>query len=144
MSTPINTHPKMLDEILASVNTSENVIKALQSAFNVPYVRLYMESAVNGVWTTLDTSTVPVKQYDYHRSMAGASLLNRQTVNIFEQILMTPSVSLHAKKTQYKALSEMLYKGESDILNAVLYKSMVNLYPNLTIENISAALNNTQ
>lgn len=128
----IHTHPKMLDEILDIVNSSVDVPAALRGAMLVPYFKDYMLLTVSDKWTTLDIGTVEFKNYGYHRSMAGALLLNRQSWKIVESILMIPSVKQTTKANQFKALSEMLYEDESKILSAILVKDLTTLYPNIT------------
>jgi len=136
----INTHPKMLHEILDKVNLSDNVVLSLIEAIKQPYVREYLELNVSPDWTTLDINTVEFKNYDYHISMAGSLLLNRQTVNIMENILMKKDIPNRTKAVQFKALSEMLYSGESKILSAILTKNLDSIYPNITFNAINEAL----
>lgn len=137
----IQTHPKMLDEILDIVNSSTDVPTALRGAMLVPYFKNYMLLAVSDKWTTLDIDTVEFKNYGYHRSMAGALLLNRQSWKIVESILMMPSVKQTTKANQFKALSEMLYEGESKILSAILVKDLTTLYPNITHDILVEVIN---
>jgi len=136
----IQTHPKMLDETLAIINTSCDVLAALVAALKEPYVREYIELAVSPKWTSLDVDTVKFKEYQYHRSMAGAFLINRQTWNIIATVIMNPLVKDSSKEIQYKALSEMLFADESKILTAILKKNLSSLYPNLKFEILTAAL----
>jgi hypothetical protein len=136
----IQTHSKMLDEILSEVNSSVDVVESLRSAFATPYVKNYIELAVSQAWTTLDTSAVPYKEYGYERSMAGATLLNKQTWAIVSQVLMVELVKNHTKAHQFKALSEMMWSGEVAILHAILLKNLPELYPNITFETIVKAL----
>ena len=136
----VNTHPHMLDEILESINSSEDVVTALKDAMKQSYVPFYLNLAVSDSWTTLDIATVEFKSYDYHRSMCGSLLLNRQTVNVVENILMKKDIPTRTKTVQYKALSEMLYSGESKVLTAILNKNLDSIYPNITFNKINEAL----
>lgn len=137
----IQTHSKGLDEILKEVNDSENPSQSLKEILSSPFIGKYINWAVSDAWSTLDVDECKFKQYDYHRSMAGALLLNSRTMSIFEQVLFNSSASNHTKKIQYKALSEMLFKGESDLVKAILKKDIQSLYPNLTHELICGVLN---
>jgi hypothetical protein len=139
----IQTHPKMLDETLTVINTSNDVLAALITALKEPYVREYIELAVSPKWTSLDVGAVKFKEYEYHRSMAGAFLINRQTWNIVSSVIMNPLVKESTKEIQFKALSEMLFADESKVLMAVLKKNLSELYPNITFELIIKALNDT-
>lgn len=140
MSTQISTHPKSLDEILSFVNSSTDVLLALQNSFRVPYVKGYIELAASDEWPTVDISDIAFKQYEYHRSMAGALLLNRQTWNIMVSVIMNAGAKDSTKITQFKALSEMLFVDESKLLSAILTKNIHSIYPNITFEVINLAL----
>lgn len=140
MATKINTHAPMLDELFEEINSSDDILAALQVAFKQPYVRGYFELAVSADWTTLDISTVPFKEYDYHRSMCGSLLLNRQTWNVVENIFMAKMITNRTKAVQFKALSEMLHSGESKLLSLILTKNTESLYPNVTFNLINEAL----
>lgn len=134
----------MLDEILAIINDSEDVVSSLQSAFKIPYVKGFIELAVSDNWPSIDIDTINFKQYEYHRSMAGAMLLNRQTWNIIVSVIMNPDAKDTTKTVQFKALSEMLYVDESKALFAILNKNIHSVYPNITFEAINAALGLTE
>lgn len=140
MATQIKTHTLMFDEILALVNASDDVHGALQGAMFTPYFKNYMNLLVSDVWTTIDISNVKFTQYDYPRSMAGAMLLSRQSWNIVNGVIMMESVRDSVKEKQFKALSEMLYVGESKILYAILNKDLTPLYPNITFDKIFDAV----
>ena len=140
MATKVNTHPPMLDELLTQINNSPSVIQSIKDALGVSYFRYYIELAVSEDWTTLDISEVNFKQYEYHRSMAGSLLLNRQTVNILSNVIMKKDVPNRTKYIQYKALSEMLYVDESIALSAILVKNLDSIYPNITFSAINEAL----
>lgn len=138
----INTHSKSLDEILFLANEAcDPPVVLIHYMRQQSYVKDYLELAVSEQWTTLDVDQVKVTQYCYPRSMVGAILLNSKTINIVNQVLMTPHVSQNVKSNQYKALMEMLFSGESAILKAILTKNLVDLYPSLTIDVITKALN---
>ena len=140
MATKVNTHPPMLDELFESINNSENVVEDIKAAMNLSYFGYYIKLAVSDEWTTLDIEEVKFKEYEYHRSMAGSLLLNRQTVNIMENILMKKDIPNRTKAVQFKALSEMLYSGESKILSTILTKNLDSIYPNITFNAINEAL----
>lgn len=138
----INTHNKMLDEILVIVNKSDDVVQTLKDALGVPYLKYYMELAVNELWPTFDLDKINPKQYGYHRSLTGALLLNKQTVNIMSNVIMAPALPDNIKIKQYNALREMLFVDESVALNAIMNKNIESIYPNITFLAINAALNN--
>lgn len=138
----IQTHPKMLDEILTIINNSDDVVASIKMAFRLDYFKKYMEITVSDVWTTITPSELKFTQYNYARSLAGAMLLNKQTWNIVDQIIMHPHVRESAKEVQFKSLSEMLYVEESKILTAILVKDLTSLYQNITHDRIVEALNN--
>lgn len=140
MATKVKTHSKMVDEILKIINDNENVSRTLVEAFKVPYFRGYMELAVSDQWPTIDVNEINFKQYEYHRSMAGATLLNRQTFNIINSVIMNPDAKDSTKTIHFKALSEMLYVGESNVLTAIFNKDITKLYPNITFQSINEAL----
>ena len=139
----IQTHNKMLDELLTIVNASPDVVSALQVAFKQPYFKGYMELSVSDVFPDFDIDAVKFKQYDYHRSMAGAFLINRQTWNLVSNVIMGgPEVAEAIKIKQFKSLSEMLYIEESKAFTAIIKKDITSLYPNITFKSIVDALNN--
>lgn len=123
---------KQLDEILSEVNSAEDVEAALRTVINHPYISFYLGQLINENWPDFDVNEVVFTQHDYHRSMAGALLLNRQTANVYLAIFMNTGVPLKTKKHQCQALLEMLCKGESDILRALLTKDLQSIYPNIT------------
>lgn len=132
---------KQLDEILSEVNASADVKEALQFVVtNQPYAKFYLTQFITEDWVDFDVDEIEYEQYDYHRSMSGALLLNKQTANIYQNIFMNRSVVLKTKRYQCKSLLEMLNKGESDILMAMLKKDLQTLYPNITFEILNAVL----
>ena len=131
----------MLDELLILINDSADVVSALKHAFNEAYFKGYMELAVNDTFPTFNVDDVHFKQYDYHRSMAGAFLLNRQTWNIVSNVIMVDKVATTTKLKQFKAISEMLFVGESHALTAIIKKDITSLYPNITFDVIVESLN---
>lgn len=138
----ISTHKHMLDEILTGAVNSKSMIQYLKEAIKTTsYLRGYLELAVSGDWSSIDVDKIETKQYSYHRSMAGALLLNKQTWNIVNGIIMNINAKDSTKTVQYKALSEMLYENESKILTAVLTKNLVSIYPTLTHEVLVESLN---
>jgi hypothetical protein len=128
-----------LDEILQKVNDSNDVRMDLALAIATPYVRPYLFTFLSETWPTFDVDDIEWKKYDYHRSLAGANLLSRPSYNIFNSVLMNPDSNKHTKEFQCKALLEMLYIGEANVLIAILKKDLQSLYPNITHE----ILNNT-
>jgi hypothetical protein len=136
----VSTHAKMLDEILFDVNLSSDVVAKLKSAYEYPYVKEYMTIAVSNDWPCIDIESIGINQYDYHRSMAGASLLNRQTFNLVNTVILGKLVKPETVHKQYKALSEMLFSGECKVLRCVLLKNIPSVYENITFEKISESL----
>lgn len=128
---------KQLDEILNEINISSDPTAALKAVIDQPYIRFYLSQLLTETWVDFDVDEIEYTQYDYHRSMAGALLLNKQTANIYVSIFMNKNVLLKTKRYQCKALLEMLNKGESDILKALLKKDLQSLYPNITYEIIN-------
>jgi hypothetical protein len=140
----VNTHTKMLDEILDSIDKSESPISDMRIAMGVPYFRNYMELAVNDNWTTVDMGEVDITKYEYHRSMAGTRLLNRNTWSVVDGIIMKPEVAKRTKRVQFKSLCEMLFSGEAEIFKAILRKDLTSLYPNITFDVINKGLDKNE
>lgn len=136
----VSTHPKMLHEVLNVINDHDDVVSALKSCLHLPFIRQYLEMAVSEEWTTLDVANTETRKFNYHISMAGAFMLNRQTYNIVSQVIMKEEVNDSVKATQYKALMEMLYADEAMILRSILMKNLSNLYPRITFEALNEAL----
>ena len=136
----IQTHPSMLNDILSKVNSSPDVLAALKAQYSTAYVKYYMGLAVSDLFTTIDVLDVIIKDYNYHISMAGALLLNRQTVNIISNVIMAPDAKDATKLVQFRALSEMLYAEEAKILKNILIKNLPSLYENITHEIIVQSL----
>lgn len=131
----------MLDEMLDGINSSSDVIGALKHAYEkTPFIKKYMEIYVSDVFVDFDVETIKIEHYNYHRSMCGAYMLNRQTLNIFENVIFSPNVKIDTKIKQYKALSTMLYEKESLIFNAIITKNLESLYPNITFEIVAASI----
>ncbi len=138
----ISTHQKMLDEILFSANNCSEPAQYLKDMIKENhYLKGYLELAVSNKWSTIDVDKIETKQYSYHRSMAGALLLNKHTWNIIAGIIMNVEAKDATKIIQYKALSEMLHETESKILTAILTKNLVSIYPSLTHEVLVESLN---
>lgn len=125
---------KQLDEILAEVNSAQDVEAALRLVIDKPYIKFYLSQLLSEDWVDFDVDEIEYTKYDYHRSMSGALLLNKQTCNIYLSIFMNKTVLLKTKRYQCKALLEMLNTGESEILKALLKKDLQTLYPNITYE----------
>ena len=136
----VSTHPKMFHEVLEAINENADVVSALKACFHLPYLRQYLELSVSDVWTTLDIDSIETMNYSYHISMAGAFLLNRHTYTVVSEVIMREAVLDTAKSIQFKALSEMLFEGESKILRAILTKNLTSLYPNITFDALVKAL----
>lgn len=131
----------MFDEILNHVSCSGDVVQALKQQYKAtPYLPEYMALSVSEAWTTVDVAGILVKDYNYHRSMAGSFLLNRQTYNIVSSVIMIDSVNETTKLKQFKALSEMLFIEEAKILKAILLHNLSDLYPQITFANIVDSL----
>ena len=131
---------KQFDEILAEVNSAADVEAVLKGVIDQPYIKFYLEQLISEDWVDFDVNEIEFTQHDYHRSMAGALLLNKQIANVYRVIFMSKEVSLRTKQYQCKALMEMLCKGESDILRAVLTKDLQSIYPNITYEILNKVL----
>lgn len=135
----------MLDEILANINDSGDVKLALTNHIkNTSYFKFYMEHSVEDDWVTVDPEKIEFKQYSYHRSMAGVLLLNKQTVNMLKSVIFVKEVPSRTKAFQMKALFEMLYVGECDVILAILRKDIASIYPNLTFELINEVLSDVK
>lgn len=135
----------MLDEILASINIANDVKIALANHVkNTSFFKFYMQNAVGDNWVSVDPEKIEYKQYSYHRSMAGAMLMNRQTVNILSSVVFVPEVPNRTKAFQMKSLFEMLYVGECDALMAILRKDIASIYPNITFDLINEVLNESK
>lgn len=131
---------KQFDEILSEVNSSDDVQAALKVIINQPWIKFYLSQLTSEDWPDFDVNEVKFTQHNYHRSMAGALLLNKQTANIYKVIFMSNEVPLKTKQHQCKALLEMLCKGESDILRVLLTKNLQLIYPNITYNIINSVL----
>lgn len=134
----------MLDEVLAKINGYylHDIVPALKAAYaDHAYLRQYIELNVSDEWISIDVANIHPKEYNYHRSMAGAFLLNRFTWNNVCNILMNPIAKDESKAKQFIALSEMLFSEESAILKHVLTKTLSDKYTNLTHERLSESLN---
>lgn len=139
----IETHTKSLTDILEAANladTQDAVVSKIKQYIDQPYVRFYLDLAINDKWTTLDVDTVVPTQYGYHQSMAGASLLNKQTVNIITNVIMGSALQNKTKAHQYKALMEMLTAKDADLFKAILVKNIQSIYPKVTVEVIQSVL----
>ena len=130
----------MLNDILSKVNSSPDVLAALKAQYSTSYVKYYMELAVSDSFTTIDILEIVIKDYNYHISMAGALLLNRQTVNIVSNVIMAPNAKDVTKLVQFRALSEMLYAEEAKILKNILIKDLPSMYENITHQIIVQSL----
>jgi len=131
----------MVDEILNTVSLSPDPIKALHVAFDqVHFLRSYMTSAVDAEFVSFDPSEVQYSNHDFHRSLAGAHLINKGTFKTFSQVLFGQDVPDNVKKTSFKNLMELLYEPEANILYSILTKDISSIFPELTHEVISAAL----
>lgn len=137
----IQTHPHMLDEILSEINKSQNPEERISHHLkNTSFFRDYMVIATDDVWCSVDPTTIEFKQYSYHRSMAGAFLLNRHTMSIVKSVILADDVPDEKKIIQMKALFTMLYEGEYEVLNCIFQKNLEAFYPVLTHEFISKSL----
>lgn len=136
----ISTHPKMFHEILSIIDKQDDVVSALRSCLHISFVRPYLDIAVSDEWSTVDIAHTETKDYNYHVSMAGAYLLNRNSFKIVSEIIMNKSVADTAKIFQYKSLMEMLCVEEARILKAILTKNLTSLYTRITFESLNDAL----
>lgn len=128
------------DEILQKVNDSANVKESLQEALKGAYVMPYLNDAISDKWADFDISTIKFNQYNYHRSMSGAFLLTRSTYNLYNSILMNPEVNFNKKVSGCKSLLEMLYKGEADVLIAIMNKNIHSIYPKISFKLLNEVL----
>lgn len=137
----ISTHTQMVDEILNTISLSQDPIQALRNAFDrIPFLRSYLSSSVDSEFVTFDPADVHYSNHDFHRSLAGAHLINKGTFKTFTQVLFGQDVPENVKKTSFKNLMELLYVPEANILYAILTKDISSIYPELTHEVISTAL----
>ena len=133
----INTHVKMLDELLENITTATELKELCASS---AYIKFYMEAATNDVWTLVKIENLKITRNDYHRSMAGVFLINRHTVQLVRDVIMAQTGSVLSKEKQFLSMSSMLFEAESKILEAILKKDLTSLYPALTHELICEAL----
>lgn len=124
----------MLHEIFQTINESDDVNKALEESFNIPFVKNYVELAVSDKYVEFDPNDIITKKYNYHISMCGALLINKQTWNVVNNVIMSKDAKLETKIIQFKALSEMLYEKEAIILKHILLKNIEEIYPNITFQ----------
>jgi hypothetical protein len=133
----MNIANKQLDEMLEEVNNSADPESSLRLIIDKPYIKFYLSQLLSEDWVSFDVDDIKHEQYNYHRSMSGAILCNKQTANVYLSIFMKKEVVQKTKLFQCKSLLEMLNKGESDILKAILKKDLQSLYPNITYEIIN-------
>ena len=133
----ISTHTKMLDERLANITTAAELKELCAES---EYIKFYIESSVNDTWTLVDIESLDIKLNEYHRSMAGAFLINRHTVQIVRDVILAQTGSVLSKTKQFLALSNMLFIEEAKILEAALKKDLESVYPKLTHKLICEAL----
>lgn len=133
-----------LDELLEQVNscgTEDDVECALKDLINNhPYVRMYMEYAVNDEYINVDIDEVQYKLSTYPRSLVGAYLCSNTSTKIYKEVLMNPAVAKKTQIYQLKNLLEMLYCGEATVLEAIIKKNLPSLYSNITHEMICMVL----
>jgi hypothetical protein len=131
----------LFSEILATVNSSENVIDSLKRLLETKsYVGAFLTELTNETWVDFDIDEIKYTEYGYHQSLAGAYLLSKSSWNVYKQILLNPAVKKHTKIFQCKSLLEMLDEGEAKIFKGILKKDLTSLYPNITYEIINIAL----
>lgn len=122
-----------LDEILTNVSNASNVEEALkQVCAESPLVRFYIHHACDEEWIDFDLDDLKYKFSDFHRSLCGAYLLSKGTMNIITEIIFNPKI---VKKTKYfhtKNLLELLSEPEAKVFEAVLKKNLPSLYPRIT------------
>jgi hypothetical protein len=133
----ISTHTKMLDERLSAITTATELRELCKES---ELIKFYIDASVNDTWTPVDIESLTIKYNDFHRSMAGAFLINRHTIQIVRDVILAQTGSMPVKIKQFLALSSMLYIEEAKILKAVIDKDLQSLFPKLTHKLICEAL----
>lgn len=122
-----------LDEIFEMINSSSNVEASLQQVCKEsPLVKFYVHLACDDRWIDFDLEDLKYKFSEYHRSLCGAYLLSKGTMNILTEIIFNPKI---VKKTKYfhtKNLMELFSAPEAKVFEAILKKNLTALYPHIT------------
>jgi hypothetical protein len=122
-----------LDEILTNVSNASNVEDALKDVCaRSPLVRFYIHRACDEEWIDFDLDDLKYKFSDFHRSLCGAYLLSKSTMNILTEILFNPKIVKKTKFFHTKNLLELLSEPEAKVLEAILKKNLTTLYPHIT------------
>lgn len=133
------TTPRELDEFFTIANKAECPSEYLGAVIvNVPtgkYIRKYIDYAVSDSFPSFDVLNVGAKNDGYHRSLAGAQLLNRHVALQFDAIV-SDTMPEPQKISAFKHLYSQLCTEEAELLILILTKNLASVYTNLTHEEL--------
>jgi len=122
-----------LDEIFEMINSSADVEVSLrQTCKTNPIVKFYVHLACNDRWIDFNLEDLEYKFSEFHRSLCGAYLMSKSTMNMITEILLNPKIPKKTKYFQTKNLMELLSLPEAKVFEAILKKNLSSLYPHIT------------
>jgi len=122
-----------LDEIFEMINSSADVEVSLrQTCKTNPIVKFYVHLACDDRWIDFDLQDLEYKFSEFHRSLCGAYLMSKSTMNMITEILLNPKIPKKTKYFQTKNLMELLSLPEAKVFEAILKKNLSSLYPHIT------------
>ena len=97
-----------LDEIFEMINSSADVEVSLrQTCKTNPIVKFYVHLACDDRWIDFDLQDLEYKFSEFHRSLCGAYLMSKSTMNMITEILLNPKIPKKTKYFQTKNLMEL-------------------------------------
>jgi len=122
-----------LDEIFEMINSSADVEVSLrQTCKTNPIVKFYVHLACNDRWIDFNLEDLEYKFSEFHRSLCGAYLMSKSTMNMITEILLNPKIPKKTKYFQTKNLMELLSLPEAKVFEVILKKNLSSLYPHIT------------
>jgi len=122
-----------LDEIFEMINSSADVEVSLrQTCKTNPIVKFYVHLACDDRWIDFDLQDLEYKFSEFHRSLCGAYLMSKSTMNMITEILLNPKIPKKTKYFQTKNLMELLSLPEAKVFEVILKKNLSSLYPHIT------------
>ncbi|NCN52175.1 hypothetical protein GW931_04150 [archaeon] len=124
-----------LDEIFEMINSSADVEVSLrQTCKTNPIVKFYVHLACDDRWIDFDLQDLNYKFSEFHRSLCGAYLISKSTMNIITEIIFNSKIPKKTKYFQTKNLMELLSISEAKVFEAILKKNLPTMYPHITHE----------
>jgi len=122
-----------LDEIFEMINSSADVEVSLrQTCKTNPIVKFYVHLACNDRWIDFNLEDLEYKFSEFNRSLCGAYLMSKSTMNMITEILLNPKIPKKTKYFQTKNLMELLSLPEAKVFEVILKKNLSSLYPHIT------------